>query len=323
MKAPSTAWTERIAADEADRHAAYARTLVEIQRAKSSKYGPGRTLHRKQLAGARGTLEILDGLPEHARQGLFARPGVHPATVRMSNGAPDRQSDKVPDIRGFAVSVGGVSGPSALGGTTERQDFLLINQTYFLSADSREFMALVPAAARSPLALVGHLFGTYGPLGGFRRLREAFRGLGKPFDGYATERFDTVLPHACGAWAMRVRLTPEGAQAARPKGMSFTDDVRDRLARGPLAWTMELRFFVDEATTPIEDASRDWPEAETPVVPVGRLVLPPQDVASSADATEAHAFDPWAGLAAHRPLGEVMRARKVAYRASQQGRGIA
>jgi hypothetical protein len=34
-------------------------------------------------------------------------------------------------------------------------------------------------------------------------------------------------------------------------------------------------------------------------------------------------FDPWSGLLAHRPLGEVMRARKVAYLVSQKGRGAA
>ena len=32
-------------------------------------------------------------------------------------------------------------------------------------------------------------------------------------------------------------------------------------------------------------------------------------------------FDPWGGLAAHRPLGEIMRARKAAYFHSQKARG--
>ena len=36
---------------------------------------------------------------------------------------------------------------------------------------------------------------------------------------------------------------------------------------------------------------------------------------------EAAVFDPWQALAAHRPLGDVMRARKVVYFESQKGRG--
>jgi hypothetical protein len=39
-----------------------------------------------------------------------------------------------------------------------------------------------------------------------------------------------------------------------------------------------------------------------------------------AAAIEAAAFDPWSALMDHRPLGEVMRARKVVYFQSQQGR---
>ena len=61
---------------------------------------------------------------------------------------------------------------------------------------------------------------------------------------------------------------------------------------------------------------------------VPRLTLPQQDLTSEAAqalATEVEngVFDPWAALAAHRPLGDVMRARKVVYFESQKGRGAA
>ena len=96
--------------------------------------------------------------------------------------------------------------------------------------------------------------------------------------------------------------------------------MRERLAAGPLYWNLELQFFVDETTTPIEDSSRSWPDPETPIVTVARLTLPQQGVDATAAEAEAAKFDPWSGLATHRPLGEVMRARKVAYFESQKGR---
>jgi hypothetical protein len=85
---------------------------------------------------------------------------------------------------------------------------------------------------------------------------------------------------------------------------------------------MELQFFVDETITPIEDASKAWLESVTPIVTVARLSLfaPSDQVAKQAEAAK---FDPWSGLADHRPLGEIMRARKAAYYASQQGRAAA
>jgi hypothetical protein len=57
---------------------------------------------------------------------------------------------------------------------------------------------------------------------------------------------------------------------------------------------------------------------------VAELVLEaPSSDADFIARVEAGIFDPWQALAAHRPLGEVMRARKVAYYSSQQARGAA
>jgi hypothetical protein len=322
MKQASTDWRERIGPGEEAHHARVAEVIGRLQQAKSKKFGAGRALHRKQLLAATGTLEVLDGLPETARHGLFAHPGRHRALVRLSNGGPDVQANKVPDIRGFALKVLDVSGDGALGGPADHQDFLMINQNRFASPDSREFVAFIEAATPGPLAGILHLFKAHGPFGGLARLRDLFTMLGGKFNGFAAERFDTVVPLQCGPYAVRVRLKPVGSPPPQTRAKDIADDMRERLAVGPLHWDLELQFFVDEATTPIEDASRPWPEAETPVVTVARLTLPQQGVDDAVAAeAEATRFDPWGGLAAHRPLGEVMRARKVAYLASQQGRG--
>jgi hypothetical protein len=61
---------------------------------------------------------------------------------------------------------------------------------------------------------------------------------------------------------------------------------------------------------------------------VARLMLPRQETSSPegqtfAEQVEACVIDPWQALAAHRPLGDVQRARKVVYYESQKGRGAA
>jgi hypothetical protein len=141
MAAPSTQWKERIAPDEAERHAGYARDFAQIQALKSAKYRKGRALHRKQQLGLQGTFEVLSGLPEHARHGLFAQPATYEAWVRLSNGGTDRQADRKPDVRGFAIKVRGVSGPGALGSCPAgTQDFLLINQPMFGFGDVATYL---------------------------------------------------------------------------------------------------------------------------------------------------------------------------------------
>ncbi|MBI2738441.1 MAG: catalase [Rhodospirillales bacterium] len=323
MKQPSTGWREHVAPDEAAHLVRVAKVIGELQRAKSKKFGQGRALHRKQLLAATGMLEVLDGLPEHARHGLFAQPGRHRALVRLSNGGPDIQADRTPDIRGFALKVLDVSGESALGGTTDHQDFLMINQDRAPGASSREFIDFMEAATPGPLSGILHLFKAHGLGGGMSRVRDLFGMLNKKFNGFAAERFNTVAPLCCGPYAVRVRLAPAGNPPPASRAQDIVADMRERLAVGSVTYSLELQFFVDEATTPIEDTSVAWPDAETPIVTVARLVLPQQGVDAAAAEAEAARFDPWSGLAAHRPLGEIMRARKVAYFESQKGRNAA
>jgi hypothetical protein len=290
--------------------------MTELQRVKSAKFGAGRAFHRKPLMALSGTLEVLPGLPAHARHGLFATPARHRALVRLSSGGPDVQSNWLPDIRGFALKVLDVAGEGALGGPTDHQDFLMVNHDVLPFADSRAFTDVAEAMISGKASLVVHFFRKFGWLRGGYELRAVLAMLGRKFGSFATERFNTVAVHACGPYAAKVRLKPAGDPPRRGFGVDIARDMSRRLAKGPLAWDLELQFFVDEATTPIDDGTRAWPDAETPIVTVARLTL---DGEANGDLEDAR-FDPWSGLAAHRPLGEVMRARKVAYFASQKGR---
>lgn len=127
-----------------------------------------------------------------AAQGLFAQPGEYDVVFRMSNGSIVPQPDPVPDIRGFAFSVRGLDGPGALGGSTDRQDFLLINWPAFGFRDSRDFADLVPAAARGQKALAQHLISKRGVLGDLWEMLKQAAGLARPFSGFATSGTSTV-----------------------------------------------------------------------------------------------------------------------------------
>lgn len=323
---PSTDWQEHVAADEAGRFADYAREFAAIQARKSRKYGAGRALHRKQITAAYGTLIVKDDLPDFARQGLFGAPASFDVTVRLSNGGLDRAPDRTPDVRGFAIRVLGVEGESALGkGPARSQDFTLINQEAFAFPKSDDFVAFVVAAAGGGGALLKFLFKRYGLIGGPARMLKLIKSMGRPFGGFATETLYSAVPMACGPYAVRVRLVPAGANGAAVMGANadWGADFSTRLAKHHLQWDLQLQPFVSEALTPIEDASVNWP---SPYTTVARLSLPRQDTASAkgqelAAEAEAGVFDPWQALAAHRPLGDVQRARKVVYFESQKGRG--
>ncbi len=324
MREPSTQWKEQVAADEEQRFKGYAELIRSIQQQGNAHYGkPERAVHRKTVLALEGELEVLDGLPAHAKQGLFARPGKYRALLRLSNGSHLKQKDSVGDVRGFAFKALGVEGPGALGGTTRSQDFALIHQEAFAFESADQFVRFVGAAIKGPLAIVGHMVKAYGLFGGLGRLKKLAGSL-SGFTGFTTSPFFSAVPIACGPYAVKVRLSPPRSNAVPDAKADYAAEVKKQLESGPLTWELQLQFFVDDQLTPIERPHVPWPTSESPYLTVARLTVKPGGASEAITAeVEKEKFDPWNALVEHRPLGDVMRARKVAYYASQQGRGVA
>jgi hypothetical protein len=74
---------------------------------------------------------------------------------------------------------------------------------------------------------------------------------------------------------------------------------------------------------PIEDSSVPWPQVASPYLPVARIMVPRQlawSEARSKAIDDGMSFSPWHGIAAHRPIGSIMRVRKLAYEMSAKFR---
>lgn len=307
MTVPATDWTETISADEPERHERFADSIVKLQTRINAKRGPGRAFHRKPIAALVGRLIVPEVLPEYARHGLFAGPGEYEVVVRMSNGAVVPQPDALPDIRGFALSVRGLDAPGALGRRTDRQDFLLINMPSFGFEDSQDFADIVSPAARGQVALLRFLIEKYGLVKGPLEMAQLVAAQARPFTGFATAEFHSCAPVAWGPYAAHVHVKPRGAGRDLLAWRNWGADIQQRLAKGALRWDLQAQFYTDPDRTPIEDGRKVW---KAPKLTVGNLVL---DSLADADVVEADHFDPWSALAEHRPLGEIMRARKAAY----------
>jgi hypothetical protein len=66
---------------------------------------------------------------------------------------------------------------------------------------------------------------------------------------------------------------------------------------------------------PVEDATVEWPESESPYRTVAHLLLPRQEIAllRQQEAYQNLSFSVWHALTAHRPLGGINRVRRRAY----------
>ncbi len=328
---PATDWKENIPADEAERFEAHAKALRALQHGRAKGGKTDRALHAKGQAGLDAAFTVLPNLPPEAQVGLFAKPASYRAYVRFSNGAPARQSDRKPDVRGIAIKVLGVAGKKIIPGmeSAPTQDFLLIKDptTPFRNAD--EFVHFVRAAA-NPALLLPRAFWNLGVGRTFQVIRRLVPGLKVPTVSLATTRYFSALPIRFGAYAIRYELNPRSAADADAKPGSsdnfLGEELAARLAQGPVEYDFRIQFFVSEDKTPIEDSSRDWSEADAPYITVGKLTLEKQDSSSPRglklqEFVEGLSFDPWHALEEFRPLGNMMRARNYAYRHSTEERG--
>jgi hypothetical protein len=325
---PATDWKEVIPDDEAARFDGYAALIARNQKAAAADGAMSRGLHAKANVGVEAELEVLADVPADARVGMFAVPRRYKALARFSNGAPRRQSDRKPDVRGLAVKVFGVDGKKVIPGMEDAttQDFLAIRTSVLPIRTAHEFMSII-RAARPEALLPLRLAFALGPGRAVSIIRAALKGMKAPQSPLAATSFYSALPIRYGTFAAQYAFVatdpPAPTKLATPTQLG--DELAATLRERAVTYDMKIRFYADPIATPIEDASVEW---NTPWLTVARLTLLKQDPASArgkrvGELVEKLSFDPWHAREDLRPLGNIMRARNVAYRASTTARTAA
>lgn len=307
---PSTQWREVLLPDESSQHAEQIHVFSELQRKRLKKHGPGRALHRSQVAALKAALVVEEELPDYARQGIFASPAVFEALVRLSNG--NFSVDRAPDIRGFAIKVLGASTPTS---ADVEQNFTLVSQETLRVSGSADVVGIVELSTSGPGAALRKA--ATNP----RLTRSAVanvRDMVKPFSGFATHDFFSIMPITFGDHAARLKLCAASTAINRQARKDLAADIYGRLGDDDLEFRLQAQFFEDESRTPIEDSAVRW---DAPWLTVARLRLPRQAPDEElAETVEKSSFNPWIAATEHRPLGELMRARRAAYELSRRNR---
>jgi hypothetical protein len=91
--------------------------------------------------------------------------------------------------------------------------------------------------------------------------------------------------------------------------------LEETLRTQELLFEFQIQLRTHEQTMPIEDATIEWPESESPYRTVAHLLLPRQEIAPLRQQARYQnlAFNVWHALSAHRPLGGINRVRRRAY----------
>jgi len=290
-----------------------------------------RASHAKSTAVVRGRLEVRSDLVPELAQGLFARAGTYDVLVRFAQGPGETLPDKVSTHRGMSIKVFGVEGEKLGDHTDPTQDFVLASGPTFPSGtaegflrDERQIEAATPQGPgfKSAVSAVARGVNTVLKAVGTESAKADF--FGHPFSHPLSEPYYSQAPLRYGDYVAKIAAFP-----ASPAQGSLKDDTIDASEDDDAFRTAMTRFFQDEdarfelraqlwtdaETQPIEDASVEWKEAETPFRTVAVLTIPRQrsDGEARLKVDEEVTFRPAHSLAAHRPLGSVMRARLKVY----------
>lgn len=305
-------------ADEAKTFAAFANQINAIQKDQTSSRGQQvqRGFHGKAHGCVTAWFQLFPDRDPRTRFGVFADgAGPWPAWVRYSNGVGWAQGDSQLDARGMAVKLMGVPG-AHLDEETQTQDFLMTNAATPVGRNAVEFMKFAHANSKSQLR------STLFMLGNLRTAGPALLSTG-PIPSMVSEQYWSGGAYHLGAHqAVKFTAKPCSVAHAREPVGDGDNRLREDLvaaAREGFCFVFYVQFQSDAYRTPIEDSSHEWSEDDAPLVPVGKIVVPPQAIDDpKRDALcTSFSYSPWHGIPAHQPMGHINRARRYVYASSR------
>jgi hypothetical protein len=321
------------------------KVLLLQSKAAAEQHRPlGRGTHAKGTS-ARAQFEVFDVtsgrdlvFSQRLAKGIFARPGVYPATVRFGNADPKVNSDFKADVRSLSFSVDltcdGTVVPDV---NIDRQDFSLQNTTTLPINNAPGFLAIMKLLTASHLAAGLLSLSFKDKLRVMRILTLVQIQAHQKIAPYQKLRYGSNTPFRHGPNdIVKYSATPLPDNPARPLQRNNPNALQDELIRhlkedGKMSsFDFGLQFLDADRMTYwgkrrdasfwTENASLEWKETEAPFHSVGRLTL----LANSQlqrDAGDEIYFDVTEhSTADSRPVGSINRARWQGEVASKKAR---
>ena len=322
---------ESVPANEAQTIDAILASMRRLQQRTHAKFGTAvRVSHAKAHGVAVGELIVADDLSGPLCQGVFKPGARYPVIARLANVPGEIDSDAVATQRGLALKLLEVEGEKLPGHTGATQDFVLDSGNRFAAGTAAQFLMnhrMLEHAPQMPDALKAAV--STASRAGNKALH--YMGVDSPtldFFGHSrvhpmAEAYFTQAPIRYGDYFAKLAVVPVSSGQRALDGTEVDSDDPNALRTATVAYLRdhdaEFEIRVQLCTNldrmPVEDASVEWPEQESPYRTVARLRLPRQEAFNEARRTfvDNLSFCVSHSLSAHRPLGSIMRARLRAY----------
>ncbi len=320
-------------------------------RASPQTEGTGRAqrgAHSKSFGVVRAEVEIDGDLPRAYAQGIYAAPSRHDALMRFSSAAGHLGTDaQLGPIQGLAIKIFDVPGTKLVEDEPDGAtfDYLLKNSPIFIANTARHYLFIEEIGDTVPEYLARGRAGFHELLTDFVTGKGTLEEADWAWDElFAFVRMATRTPVGNpllttfwtmgaarhGDYIAKVRLAPNPASAEHVMQTMldihsapdvFGPALANELQARDFDFDLQVQLCTDLKTMPVNEVTVEWPEQVSPFVTVGRVHIPRQEASRPEDleATDALAFNQWRVTEDHRPLGEIMRVRKI-YSASARVR---
>ncbi|MEO6177645.1 MAG: catalase family protein [Flavobacterium circumlabens] len=320
-------------------------SMARVNRLMFEKYRHAiRDAHAKSHGILKGELKIYDNLPEHLAQGVFSQPKTYPVIIRYSTAQGAIVPDKMSAFRGMAIKIIGVEGEKFLPDLAHAmtQDFLLVNYPVIPTGTINEYLKLQEGLEKQ--ADSGELFqkieqkvavGVQNVLAAVG-LADDTNILSAPGPHILGDTYFSMAAIRYGDYVAKINVKPLSDNLKEVSGKKIDKEEIEadenafltKLISGffesnTAEFEMSAQLCTNLETMPVEDGSVQWPEEQSPYQPIAKLTILPQNTFSPERrvyADDVLSFNPFHCLPEHRPLGNIMRVRKLAYETSSKYR---
>jgi hypothetical protein len=296
-----------------------------------------RDAHAKSHGILRGELHIAPGLPEHLAQGLFKEAKTYPVIIRLSTSPGAIEPDSKPAVKGFGLKIIGVEGKKFLPDQADAatQDFLMVNDTIIPTGTVKAYHDMqlrlekmlhgpefVQTVVNEAAVLADKALEAVGLKKEVPVVVQAH-----PNRHILGETYTTLGALRYGDYVGKVAVAPLSANVQALAGQdvelkepgAYRDLVVEFFRTQGAEYELRVQLCTDLATMPVEDASIDWPQDQSPYQVLGKIVIPAQEAFSPARRVfgdDVLSYNPFHCLPAHQPLGSINRVRLQAYESS-------
>jgi hypothetical protein len=289
--------------------------MVQLKRIEQGQCPARRPVFLRLHGVAFGTFEIVNGLPNELRVGIFGQKKSYPIWVRYSSDINDILHDLKSTV-GIGIKLFNVEGEKLLpfDHSAPTSDFLMQNINKFFVNNAYEMCDFTKASLNKQSSnwLATH-----------PETEKILNEMQIEISSVLETPLWSVIPFHFGENKYcKYKIEPESI----PPGKDFDHndpgylkkDLEYRMKNGESRFRFMIQLQTNETEMPLDKAMIPWSEELSKPIHVATIFLPKQDITSRGQAEygEALAFNPWRTLEAHKPVGSIAEVRKLVYQAS-------